>query len=92
VAERKLNHRNSVLDVAEDHPSRWDDIVRRIGLGETVKEIAFSLGISPKTVEYHWATAKAGCNFQSVVDAVHYALAHGWIQNKYTACARPRKQ
>ena len=54
-----------------------------IGGGQCFKEIAAAWGISIKTVGYHWAQAKAACNFESVVDAAHYALAHGWVRNKY---------
>lgn len=57
---------------------RWE-LIKRIASGETTKEIALNLGISAKTVEYHWARAKVEFGFQCVQDATKYAIKNNLI-------------
>lgn len=58
---------------------RTKRIVIEIAEGRSTKEIATLWGISPKTVEYHWAIAKAKYGLRSPVDAVKYTIRQGWI-------------
>jgi DNA-binding NarL/FixJ family response regulator len=55
-------------------------VIVAIARGQPIKAIGPDLGISPKTVEYHWAQAKRRLGFQSPVDAVKYALKTGLIK------------
>jgi DNA-binding CsgD family transcriptional regulator len=65
------------------HPERGLDVLRGIASGLTPKEIGFGLGVATKTVEYHWVRLKAVHGFESYVDAAHFALSLGLIENKY---------
>lgn len=55
------------------------DVVTRLAANKTVKEIALELGLSAKTVEYHWARAKVKYNVDSYTAACLFALRRGWI-------------
>jgi DNA-binding NarL/FixJ family response regulator len=51
--------------------------------GENIKSIAEKLEISSKTVEYHWDKARKVIGIFNPVEAVHWALAAGLIENRY---------
>lgn len=60
------------------YPSRkCIDIVRRLAEGETVKEVALSLGCSPKNIEYHKAEAMRRLRLPNMILLTHYMLKHG---------------
>jgi DNA-binding CsgD family transcriptional regulator len=60
----ELRARKLLILVAEDKP---------------LKEIAAEWRVSPKTMEYHWATAKRVFGFQTVVGAVLKAVQLGLV-------------
>ena len=59
---------------------REEEVLRLIAWGWSNKEIAVQLGISVKTVEYHKANGVEKLRLRSRTDILHYALAHGWLQ------------
>jgi DNA-binding CsgD family transcriptional regulator len=53
------------------------EIVRRLSEGQTVKEIALELGLSPKTIEFHRAKAQGKIGTNSVALLTRWALKTG---------------
>lgn len=65
-------------DRAKPGERRWD-LIKLLGSGQSLKEIAFSFHVSLKTVEYHWALAKAEFGFECYQDVTRYAIKHNLI-------------
>ncbi|MGQ0509352.1 MAG: response regulator [Betaproteobacteria bacterium] len=61
---------------------RQREILKLIAEGSSAKEIAFQLGISPKTVEAHRAQIMERLQISDVAGLVMYALRTGLIQLK----------
>lgn len=53
------------------------EILRQLVTGKTAKEIAASLRISRKTVEYHKFRMRHILNVQSTAELIQYAIRHG---------------
>ena len=58
-------------------------VIKLIAEGKSGKEIAVALGIETSTADTHRTNLYRRMGFRSVVDVVHYALAHGVICNRY---------
>jgi len=58
---------------------REEEVLRLIAWGYSNKEIAMSLGISVKTVEYYKANALEKLDLRSRAEVVRHALAAGWL-------------
>jgi DNA-binding NarL/FixJ family response regulator len=86
--ERYLSPR---LSEALEHPGREDEtptlsprqreVLRLIALGRATKEIAYQLGLSPKTVETHRAQIMERLGIREVAGLVRYALRQGLIDD-----------
>jgi two-component system, NarL family, response regulator NreC len=66
------------------HPSITDreaEVLRRMALGESNKEIATALDIAVKTVEVHKANAMRKLGLNGRIDVVRYALLQGWLRD-----------
>jgi DNA-binding CsgD family transcriptional regulator len=50
-------------------------VVERLTSGLTVKETASDLGVSQKTVEYHWTKAREIVGIQDLARMTHWAIA-----------------
>ena len=55
---------------------RQRDVVRLLAEGRTMKEVARTLGITPRTVAYHKYTMMEELGIQSSAELVHYAVKH----------------
>lgn len=74
-----------------EHPSRDEDapplsprqreVLRLIALGRATKEIAYQLGLSPKTVETHRAQIMERLGIRDVAGLVRYSLRRGLIHD-----------
>jgi DNA-binding NarL/FixJ family response regulator len=58
-------------------PMRQREILQLVAEGLTLKEIASTLGLSPKTVEYHKAKLMEQLGLHTTAELTKYALAHG---------------
>jgi DNA-binding NarL/FixJ family response regulator len=56
------------------------EVLRRLGTGRSVKEVAAELDLSPKTVSTYRARLMEKMRFTSTSDLVRYAAQHGLIQ------------
>lgn len=62
----------------QDHlPVRQREILQLVAEGLTLKEIASTLGLSPKTVEYHKSKLMEQLGIHTTAELTKYALAHG---------------
>lgn len=59
-----------------DSAERCVEIVSRRTRGESLKSIAIALGISPKTVEFHWAKARRRIGLWDVAEVTRWAVLH----------------
>ena len=58
-------------------PMRQREILQLVAEGLTLKEIAATLGLSPKTIEYHKAKLMEQLGLHTTAELTKYALAHG---------------
>ena len=58
---------------------REREVLERVARGQSSKEIAAGLGLSPKTVETHRARASAKLGLTSRSAIVEYALSEAWL-------------
>lgn len=68
------------LSKGQDLTSRQREVLQLVAEGRTVKEIAASLKISPKTVEFHKSQIMEQLNLHTTADLTKYALTHGLIE------------
>ena len=59
---------------------RETQVLRRMALGESNKEIASALEVSVKTVEVHKANAMRKLGLGGRIDVVKYAILQGWLR------------
>jgi DNA-binding NarL/FixJ family response regulator len=64
----------------EQLSDREFDVLRGLGAGHTVKEVAEKLGLSPKTVSTYRTRLMEKLRFATNADLVHYVAAHGLIE------------
>lgn len=56
------------------------EIVRRLALGDSNREVAQRMGVNLRTAEGHRATLMRKMNFESLADLVRYAVRNGIIE------------
>jgi DNA-binding NarL/FixJ family response regulator len=56
------------------------DLMRRLALGDSNREVAESLGVNLRTAEGHRAALMRKMNFDSLADLVRYAVRNGIIE------------
>ena len=62
---------------------RQREVAERLAVGQPPKAVAADLGLSLKTVEYHWAQVKRVLGIGNVVELAHWALRRRWVKNLY---------
>jgi DNA-binding NarL/FixJ family response regulator len=67
--------------VVKDEPltGRQREVLQLVAEGMTVKEIASTLNLSPKTVEFHKAQIMTHLDLHTTAELTKYALTHGLI-------------
>jgi DNA-binding NarL/FixJ family response regulator len=60
---------------------REAEVIRLIARGHTSKEMAESLGISPRTLETYKARAMSKLALRTRADLIRYALRSGWLRD-----------
>ena len=71
----------------EQLSDREFDVLRGLGMGRTVKEVAETLGLSPKTVSTYRTRLMEKMGFATNADLVRYSAEHGLIE--FTAQPTP---
>jgi DNA-binding NarL/FixJ family response regulator len=61
---------------------RQREVLQLVAEGRTVKEIATTLNISPKTVEFHKAQLMEQLDLHTTAELTKYALTHGLIASE----------
>ena len=74
-SEQSLNEENPLT-------SRQREVLQLVAEGKSVKDIANSLNISSKTVEYHKAKLMRELDLYSTVELTKYAVAKGLISSE----------
>lgn len=69
--------------VKKGHPltPRQREVLQLVAEGNTIKEIAAALDISPKTVEFHKTQLMEQLDLHTTAELTRYALAHGLISS-----------
>jgi DNA-binding NarL/FixJ family response regulator len=75
---------NASLSQRSDGPfgrltTRQREVIQLVGEGHSNKEIAASLGVSPKTVEFHKSNIMRALGLGTSADLVRYAVRHGLV-------------
>jgi DNA-binding NarL/FixJ family response regulator len=72
---------DSLSNTPTDHPlsPREQEVLSLAARGLTNKEIAYRLGISDRTVQFHMNSVFNKTNTDSRTEAATFALQHGWI-------------
>lgn len=60
---------------------REAEVIRLIAQGHTSREIADTLGLSPRTLETYKARGMAKLNLRTRADLIRYALRCGWLRD-----------
>lgn len=60
---------------------RESDVLRLIALGHSMKQMASSLELSPRTLETYKRRAMEKCALQNRADIVRFALKQGWLRD-----------
>lgn len=60
---------------------RQREVLQLVAEGNTVKEIAAALDISPKTVEFHKTQLMDQLDLHTTAELTRYALTHGLISS-----------
>lgn len=71
---------NTGINPGGDLSEREEEVLRRIALGYSNKEIAAQLDISVKTIETYKTRLMEKLDLHSRVDIVRYALQQGWLE------------
>jgi DNA-binding NarL/FixJ family response regulator len=61
--------------------SRQQEILRQLAAGKIAKEIAASLGLSQKTVEYHKYRMMQALDIRTGAELIQYAIRHGFVSD-----------
>jgi len=64
----------------EQLSDREFDVLRGLGMGRSVREVASELGLSPKTVSTYRTRLMEKLGFATNADLVRYSMEHGLIQ------------
>jgi DNA-binding NarL/FixJ family response regulator len=64
---------------------RQREVLQLVAEGRTRKEIAATLGISVKTVEFHKASLSRSFHLRTTADFTKYAIEHGLISTKHSS-------
>jgi DNA-binding CsgD family transcriptional regulator len=72
----------------EQLSDREFDVLRGLGTGRTVKEVAALLGLSPKTVSTYRTRLMEKMQFTTTAHLVQYVAAHGLIEYQAQRDAR----
>jgi DNA-binding CsgD family transcriptional regulator len=57
------------------------EVIRLIAPGQTSKEMAQALSLSPRTLETYKARAMSKLNLRTRADLIRYALRSGWLRD-----------
>lgn len=69
-------------EVSENPLSKREiEVLKQVSKGLLSKEVAFILGISTRTVEYHLKSIFTKVNAQSRTEAAIKAIKNGWLNN-----------
>jgi DNA-binding NarL/FixJ family response regulator len=59
--------------------ARQREILQRLAEGSSAKEIALSLGISHRTVEFHKYQLMEALGVKTTAALIHFAIKHGLV-------------
>ncbi|MCK7594412.1 response regulator [Pseudomarimonas salicorniae] len=81
VSETLANVSHRLDEAPPSLSPRQREVLRLIARGRATKEIAFELGLSPKTVESHRAQIMERLGIRDIAGLVRYALRNGLIHD-----------
>lgn len=81
LEERSSRKRSPTGLVAVSLSDREAEVIRLIARGHTSKEMAESLGVSPRTLETYKARAMSKLALRTRADLIRYAMRSGWLRD-----------
>lgn len=79
LVQSVVSGRSTSVLKGRDLTPRQREVLQLVAEGRTVKEIATSLNISPKTVEFHKSQLMDQLDLHTTAELTKYALTHGLI-------------
>jgi DNA-binding NarL/FixJ family response regulator len=76
---RQVQHGSRESDAAQLMTPRQREILQLLAEGRSAKEIAATLAISPRTVEFHKYQMMEAHGLHSSAELVHFAIKHGIV-------------
>ncbi|NOS79268.1 MAG: response regulator transcription factor [Nitrospira sp.] len=81
LVQSAVTGRKPSLTVSDALTPRQREVLQLVAEGNTVKEIAAALDISPKTVEFHKTQLMDQLDLHTTAELTRYALTHGLISS-----------
>ena len=81
LVESAVTGRKPAIAPSERLTPRQREVLQLVAEGNTVKEIAVALEISPKTVEFHKTQLMEQLDLHTTADLTRYAMTHGLISS-----------
>ncbi|MEQ1794720.1 MAG: response regulator transcription factor [Nitrospira sp.] len=81
LVESAVTGRKPATPLRDTLTPRQREVLQLVAEGNTVKEIAAALDISPKTVEFHKTQLMDQLDLHTTAELTRYALAHGLISS-----------
>lgn len=81
LVQSAVTGRTPATKLTDTLTPRQREVLQLVAEGNTVKEIAAALEISPKTVEFHKTQLMEQLDLHTTADLTRYAIAHGLIES-----------
>jgi DNA-binding NarL/FixJ family response regulator len=76
---RHTDRSSGAVDASKSLTARQRDILRLLAEGRSAKEIAATLALSPRTVEFHKYQMMETHGLHSSAELIHFAIKHGVV-------------
>ncbi len=79
----------TAIEIGRRSNRRRMAILKLIAEGQTIKETAYKLKVTPKAIEWHLDKLKKSLGIKNMILLIHWALMHGIAEFKVGAKHKP---